>query len=112
MSQTITTELDDWQDYYDDEDEQEEDEEGQQSEIERARAEALEGGHRYRQVARDHTGETWSIDQYCQNCGGHVSRDYVRVHGVRGKIHACPECTDHSAIFRGAAAGDERRDTL
>lgn len=80
--------------------------------VEQAREEALEGGARYRQIARDQSEGTPAIDQYCTDCGGHVSRKYVKVNGVDGQIHACPDCSDTSERLNGAAAGRERRGTL
>lgn len=80
------------------------------AEKERARQKALEGGARYRQVSRDQPSSTPSIDQECV-CGSHVSQQFVRVFGVDGTVHGCPECTDASAIYRGAATpgGDDAR---
>lgn len=28
----------------------------------------------------------------CQNCGSHVSNDFVRVFGIDGDVHGCPSC--------------------
>lgn len=42
----------------------------------------------------------------CEACGGTVSRKFVRVFGDNaGRVHACHNCVDMSAVARGAAAG-------
>lgn len=28
----------------------------------------------------------------CQSCGGHVTRDFVRVFGVDGEVYGCTKC--------------------
>lgn len=40
----------------------------------------------------------------CGNCGGHVSRRFVRVLGVNGEVNRCPRCADQGELARGAAA--------
>lgn len=84
---------------------------------ETAANEVLDGGARYRPSTdptptTDDSTATSGIDPECRGCGGHVSRRYVRVMGVDGRVHACPDCADTTAIENGAAAGRERRDTL
>lgn len=40
----------------------------------------------------------------CQNCGGHVTTDFIRVFGVDGEAHSCPECSTYSNLKEGAGA--------
>lgn len=44
----------------------------------------------------------------CQNCGSHVTTDYVRVVSHDGEaVHACPQCPDRVRVggeIRGARA--------
>jgi len=38
----------------------------------------------------------------CQNCGGAVSRDFVRVFGTaRNQVHRCPACAEMTDIRNG-----------
>lgn len=80
--------------------------------VEEARESALEGGARYRQTARDRSESTPTIDTECKGCGSHVGRQYVRVMGLNGEVHACPQCADTTEVLNGAAAGRHRRETL
>lgn len=45
----------------------------------------------------------------CQNCGGHVSVQFVRVFG-RDDIDACPHCCTYDALVHGAGAVTEGGD--
>lgn len=76
------------------------------------RQEAIKGGARYRQIARDRqTDGTPSMDQECLNCGSHVSKDWVRVNGKDGQVAACPRCSSGREITDGLTI-PERRETL
>lgn len=33
----------------------------------------------------------------CQECGNHVSENFIRVFGVDGEVHGCPECKSQSS---------------
>ena len=47
----------------------------------------------------------------CGNCDAYVTRDFVRVFGIDGEVHACPNCTTHRELSdgRGADRGAEDR---
>jgi len=34
----------------------------------------------------------------CENCGRHVTSDFLRVFGVDGEVHGCPNCTTTANI--------------
>lgn len=34
----------------------------------------------------------------CSECGGHVTSDFVRVFGIDGEIHGCPNCTANAQV--------------
>ena len=38
----------------------------------------------------------------CGNCETYVTRDFVRVFGVDGEVHGCPNCS----TYREFSAGD------
>lgn len=38
----------------------------------------------------------------CQNCGGHITADFVRVFGVDGEAYSCPSCSTYSDLQAGA----------
>ena len=39
----------------------------------------------------------------CAECGGHVTRDYVRVFGLEGEVDGCPHCMSYREIQAGDA---------
>ncbi|NHN49318.1 hypothetical protein G9464_17235 [Halostella sp. JP-L12] len=42
------------------------------------------------------------------NCGAHVTEQFARVLGDNeDDVHACPECTTQTDIYRGAAAHED-----
>lgn len=41
----------------------------------------------------------------CEDCGGHVSRQYARVMGLNGAVQGCPDCKTKSEMFEGAGVG-------
>jgi hypothetical protein len=45
----------------------------------------------------------------CQECGAHVTQDFVRVFGVEGKVYGCTECKSQSST-REFAGLDEVKD--
>ncbi|TYL37847.1 hypothetical protein CV102_14020 [Natronococcus pandeyae] len=56
----------------------------------------------------------------CADCGEYVTRDFVRVFGVDGEVHGCPDCTtyrelqdgggvDRSSESRSPEAGVQRK---
>ncbi|ELY54963.1 hypothetical protein C491_17739 [Natronococcus amylolyticus DSM 10524] len=42
----------------------------------------------------------------CQNCGGYVTRDFVRVFGVEGAVAGCPNCTTYRQLQEGGGVED------
>lgn len=46
----------------------------------------------------------------CSNCGGYVTRDFVRVFGVDGAVNGCPDCSTYRELQNGTGVGhsDER----
>jgi hypothetical protein len=41
----------------------------------------------------------------CNECGGFVSKDFVRVFGANdGDVFACPDCSTTTNLVHGAAA--------
>lgn len=50
------------------------------------------------------------VNQRCQNCGGVVTRAFVRVHAVdnREGVYACPSCAEAHEIMAGASGGARR----
>lgn len=40
----------------------------------------------------------------CDNCDEYVTRDFVRVFGVEGKVLSCPHCTTYRELQEGGAA--------
>ncbi|WP_425601447.1 DUF7563 family protein [Halorubrum salinum] len=45
-------------------------------------------------------------ERECRNCGGHVTKDFARVHGdENSRVHRCPACDCFRRISRGSAAG-------
>lgn len=59
------------------------------------------------------TAASWTPEDRptCQNCGGHVSRQYRRALGDDSDVaHACPECTSKEDIYRGAASNPDYAD--
>jgi predicted RNA-binding Zn-ribbon protein involved in translation (DUF1610 family) len=46
------------------------------------------------------------MEYHCQNCGGFVTPDFVRVFGTNdGSVLACPNCASMGSIMDGGAAG-------
>ncbi|NKE36562.1 hypothetical protein GWG54_12175 [Natronococcus sp. JC468] len=42
----------------------------------------------------------------CQDCGGYVTRDFVRVFGLNGAVAGCPDCTTYRELTEGGGAED------
>ncbi|MFC4438518.1 MULTISPECIES: DUF7563 family protein [Natrialbaceae] len=38
----------------------------------------------------------------CDDCGEYVTRDFIRVFGVDGKVHGCPHCATYRELQDGA----------
>ncbi len=36
----------------------------------------------------------------CQNCGAFVTTDLIRVFGIDGEIHSCPECSTYRELTK------------
>lgn len=49
----------------------------------------------------------------CSDCGGDVTRDFVRVFGIDGEVHGCPDCSTYRELHDGdgveGAPADEHR---
>lgn len=41
---------------------------------------------------------------HCRDCGGYVTRDFIRVFGVDGAVSGCPNCTTYRELNNGGAA--------
>ncbi|WP_306059951.1 DUF7563 family protein [Natronococcus wangiae] len=37
----------------------------------------------------------------CGDCGEYVTRDFIRVFGVDGEVHGCPDCTTYRELYDG-----------
>jgi hypothetical protein len=48
---------------------------------------------------------SFSDPNTCETCGAHVSDRFVKVFGVGGTAHRCPECDTWVRIHEGSAAG-------
>lgn len=49
---------------------------------------------------------------HCRDCGGYVTRNFIRVFGVDGAVSGCPNCTTYRELNTGGAvddASDSRR---
>ncbi|AGB38732.1 DUF7563 family protein [Natronococcus occultus] len=42
----------------------------------------------------------------CQDCGGYVTRDFVRVFGIDGTVAGCPDCTTYRELQEGGGVED------
>lgn len=42
----------------------------------------------------------------CRNCDRYVTRDFVRVFGLEGELHGCPNCTTYRELYGGNGAPD------
>lgn len=45
----------------------------------------------------------------CQDCGGYITRDFVRVFGVNGAVAGCPNCTTYRELQEGGGVADTHR---
>lgn len=41
---------------------------------------------------------------YCDNCGEHVTRSYIRVFGQDGTLNGCTNCKQQNEMFAGEGA--------
>lgn len=39
----------------------------------------------------------------CSDCDAYVSRDFIRVFGVDGEVHGCPNCMTYRDLQEGGA---------
>lgn len=62
-------------------------------------------GRNGRAPTEEDEGSDNVVETTCEECGGRVSKRYARVQGLRGRVHACPNCTTEESLLKGAAAG-------
>ncbi|WP_425498434.1 DUF7563 family protein [Natrinema soli] len=40
----------------------------------------------------------------CDECGGFVTQDFIRVFGIEGEVHGCPNCMTRRELSDGDGA--------